>query len=124
MQADDVMVLEVDGEGKFGEHYLIGRLRQRSTPHPNGATLNFEYADNDQVRETAFKKARALAAGRDVFFTRRSQPGYLQDHYNTISCPKCGMYTRGVEVLALANGAQSVRCYACQHTIEMSIKEP
>lgn len=124
MKADDVMVLEVAGEGKFGEHYLIGRLRQRATPHPDGATLDFEYVTNDQIRETAFEKARTLAAGRDVFFTRRLQPGHLQDHYNAIACPKCGMYSKGFDVVEFRNGGHSMRCHACKHPLEITIKEP
>jgi len=124
MEADDVVVLEVDGEGKYGEHYLIGRLRQREQPYPPDVPLWLDVVDNDQDRMEAFEKARTLAAGRDVFFTQRGRPGHLQDHYNSIACPKCGMYTRGVEVITMGNGAQSVRCQACKHAIQITIKEP
>jgi ribosomal protein S27E len=124
MEADDIMVLEVDGEGKYAEHYLIGRVRQRQQPYPPETPLWLDVVDNDQDRSTAFEKARKLAAGRDVFFTQRGRPSFLQDHYNSIACPKCGIYSRGLEQLAFGNGAQSVRCPACKHALEITIKEP
>jgi hypothetical protein len=124
MNVDDVVVLEGDGEGRFGEHYLIGRLRQRDAPYPAETPLWLDVVDNDQDRTTAFDKARKAAAGHDVFFTQRGRPGHLHAQYNSSACPKCGMYTRAFQEPALANGAQRMRCHACQHTIEMTIKEP
>lgn len=124
MEANDVMVLEVDGQGKHGEHYQIGILRQRQDIYPPEEPLWLDVVANDQDRATAFEKARKLADGRDVFFTQRGQIGYLQDHYNTVACPKCFMRSKGFEIVAFGNGSQSMRCPACKHSLEMTITEP
>jgi DNA-directed RNA polymerase subunit RPC12/RpoP len=124
MKADDVVVLEIEGEGKFGEHYLIGVLRQRAEPHPEDVPLSLDVVENDQDRTTAFDKARRMAAGGDVFFTQRGRPGHLQDHYNSVRCPKCGFFSRGFEFVTHANGATGMLCPACKYAIEIAIREP
>src|SRR5690349_7008325 len=86
-------------QGAAGEPYQIGKgfklaLDQGSTQ------VDIVCHENDRV--AAFAKAHSLAAGHDVFFTRRGEPGYLQDFYNYKRCPRCGVFIDGVEITRFA----------------------
>lgn len=114
MKANDVVVFE----GGAGEPYEIGKLKiADGEPKP---TYQVDSVHHEQNRETAFAKARSVAAGRDVFFTQYGRPGYQQNFYNYIRCPKCGILVEKFtdKTFATAPSVPLRSCPACTQMID------
>jgi len=120
MKANDVLLVALNGDGPLGEQYEVARIL-RVDESTGDIFLDTQLTVKD--RTEAFAKARAIAAGLDVYFKQRGGPFYLQDFYNYFDCPNCGMKIAKFEEteFARAPGTSMRTCPACRQMISAPV---